>query len=90
MPVLLVLLLLSSMAYAGPELLATEPATGQLGNGQTVYVDDGSCPSGQVKKVTAGSNQGGGRERHGKGSVSREIRHGSGGNRTRECVARPE
>ncbi|MDY8110172.1 DUF6719 family protein [Fulvimarina sp. 2208YS6-2-32] len=30
----------------------TEPAAGQLKTGQTVLVDDGSCPAGQVKQVT--------------------------------------
>ena len=42
-------------AIASPalaEVLKREPPMGQLREGQTVLVDDGSCPAGQVKKVT--------------------------------------
>lgn len=33
----------------------TEPASGTLPFGQKVLVDDGSCPSGQIKQVTGGN-----------------------------------
>ena|SRR5271155_6044764 len=33
------------------EVLKTEPPMGQLREGQTVFVDDGSCPVGQIKQV---------------------------------------
>ncbi len=33
-------------------LLTREPAVPDLRLGQRVYVDDGSCPQGQVKEVT--------------------------------------
>ena len=46
-------------AIASPalaEVLKREPPMGQLREGQTVLVDDGSCPAGQVKKVTGGNH----------------------------------
>ena len=36
-------------------ILTREPAPGELRLGQRVYVDDGSCPAGQLKEV-AGAN----------------------------------
>lgn len=33
-------------------LLTREPAAGDLRLGQRVYVDDGTCPQGQVKEIT--------------------------------------
>ncbi len=36
-------------------ILPREPDEGELRLGQRVYVDDGACPSGQVKEV-AGAN----------------------------------
>jgi hypothetical protein len=38
------------------ETLKQEPPAGSLPAGQTVLVDDGSCPSGQIKRITGGSN----------------------------------
>jgi hypothetical protein len=46
-------------AIASPalaEVLKREPPMGQLREGQTVLVDDGSCPAGQIKKVTGGNH----------------------------------
>ena len=40
-----------------PTILAREPAYGTLAPGATVYVDDGQCPPGRIKRVT---NPGGG------------------------------
>jgi len=37
-------------------ILKKEPAMGALREGQVVYVDDGSCPPGQIKKVTGGNH----------------------------------
>lgn len=58
--------LLSSLAFivglfatANPtpaEVLKTEPPMGQLREGQTVLVDDGSCPVGQIKQVIGGNH----------------------------------
>ncbi len=33
-------------------VMQSEPPAGTLATGETVLVDDGSCPSGQVKQVT--------------------------------------
>jgi hypothetical protein len=38
------------------EVLQTEPPMGQLREGQTVLVDDGSCPVGQIKQVIGGNH----------------------------------
>jgi hypothetical protein len=37
-------------------IIKTEPQPGTLHYGQVVYIDDGSCPSGEVKKLTGGDN----------------------------------
>ena len=37
-------------------VLKQEPGPGKLRVGQTVLVDDGSCPPGQIKQVTGGRN----------------------------------
>jgi hypothetical protein len=58
--------------------LSQEPPPGKLSPGTTVFVDDGSCPPGQIKKVVAGSNQGKGGG-HGRQGAPRE----------RSCVPRP-
>lgn len=42
----------ASVAWAAVAL-AREPAEGELRLGQRVRVDDGTCPAGQVKEVTA-------------------------------------
>ncbi|WP_158742865.1 DUF6719 family protein [Acidisphaera sp. L21] len=36
----------------GPTILATVPGGGGLAPGQSVLVDDGRCPTGQLSKVT--------------------------------------
>ena len=48
-------LLLLSQSEAAP--LGTEPPEGRLRAGQRVLVNDGSCPRGQIKEVTGGSNR---------------------------------
>ena len=40
---------------ASAELLREEPKPGALPEGVHAYVDDGTCPSGQVKQLTGGS-----------------------------------
>ncbi len=40
----------------GPTILATVPGGGGLEAGQSVLVDDGRCPTGQVSKVTGASS----------------------------------
>jgi hypothetical protein len=58
---------LSSVIFAGvfvaalggvakAQVLKKEPAMGKLQPGQTVLVDDGWCPKGQVKKVIGGNH----------------------------------
>ncbi|WP_293858379.1 DUF6719 family protein [uncultured Alsobacter sp.] len=64
----LALVLAGCLAVATPafaqQILKKEPERGELRKGQTVYVDDGTCPKGQIKVVTAGNNVGsGGRAR---------------------------
>ncbi len=41
---------------AWAEVLKKEPPMGQLREGQTVLVDDGSCPPGQIKEVIGGNH----------------------------------
>lgn len=39
-------------------VLKEEPASHALKRGRVVLVDDGSCPAGQIKVVTAGEGEG--------------------------------
>jgi hypothetical protein len=54
--------LMSALAATGTatsaraEILKKEPPMGQLREGQTVLVDDGTCPQGQIKKVIGGNH----------------------------------
>ncbi len=49
----LVLLTLTLVAgCGGPTILKTEPVGGAIGTGDSVLVDDGRCPSGQLSKIT--------------------------------------
>ena len=41
---------------AKAETLKKEPAMGALKEGQVVFVDDGTCPAGQIKKVIGGNH----------------------------------
>lgn len=66
-------LALAAPAYA-QQILKKEPERGQLRDGETVYVDDGSCPKGQIKAVTAGANMSG---------------SGTGRKRQKTCIKRP-
>lgn len=37
------------------EYLKEEPPKGSVAHGKVVYVDDGTCPKGEVKEITGGS-----------------------------------
>ncbi len=41
-----------------PEVVSVEPPAGGLRSGQTVLVDDGKCPAGQITRVTGGDSMG--------------------------------
>jgi hypothetical protein len=45
-----------TMSPAAAEILKQEPPMGQLREGQTVLVDDGTCPAGQIKQVVGGNH----------------------------------
>jgi hypothetical protein len=40
--------------------MKSEPPGGALRRGTVILVDDGSCPAGQIKEVTASAGQGSG------------------------------
>jgi hypothetical protein len=47
------------MIVAAPSLAATvkqEPPMGAMREGQVLLVDDGSCPTGQIKRVVGGNH----------------------------------
>ncbi len=55
----LVFLAVCAATLAGCQtVVKTEPGRGQLSYGAKVLVDDGSCPTGQMKEVTGGNGQG--------------------------------
>jgi hypothetical protein len=62
MPIRIAILcvLLVTAGLAGPAgaqvVLKHEPPMGQLREGETVLVDDGSCPKGQIKEVIGGNH----------------------------------
>lgn len=78
LPLLAIALLsLAPVCASAQQVLKHEPPGGAMRGGEVVLVDDGKCPKGQIKKVTAGFVVG----RFGQGN--------SGGkDRTRECVPR--
>lgn len=51
-----VVVLVGLATVARGEILKREPALGKLKPGQTVLVDDGVCPKGQIKKVIGGDH----------------------------------
>jgi hypothetical protein len=55
-------------------ILTTEPPMGAMREGETVLVDDGTCPKGKIKQVVGGN--------HVKAGGTKNIV------RTRSCVAR--
>ncbi len=73
-----VLFCIAIMLAATPapaQVLQREPPMGALTDGQTVLVDDGRCPRGQVMQVVGGN--------HVKAGGFKQIV------RTRSCVPRP-
>jgi hypothetical protein len=44
-------------AAAPVEVLKVMPAQGSVRQGDVVYVDDGRCPAGKVKKITGGNQK---------------------------------
>ena len=67
-----------SAAAWSVEILKKDPPLGQMKTGAPVYVDDGTCPKGQVNEVSAGAYAGAGK-------TQRET----AAQRTRRCVPRP-
>jgi hypothetical protein len=61
---------------ANAQILKQEPAMGGLREGQTVMVDDGTCPKGEIKLVTGGN--------HKQVGGTKDIR------RTTSCIPRPK
>ena len=49
-------LIMSSVAQAAP-ILRHEPPAGKLPAGESVLVDNGKCPHGEILKITAGANR---------------------------------
>jgi uncharacterized protein DUF6719 len=47
---------MSAASSAFATTLKQEPPMGAMREGQVVLVDDGSCPSGQVKRVVGGNH----------------------------------
>ena len=47
--------LLPILGCAETQYVKEKPATGDIPYGKVVYVDDGTCPKGEVKEVTGGS-----------------------------------
>jgi hypothetical protein len=47
----------TSGEQASVEYLKEDPPLGTLPYGKIVYVDDGTCPAGEVKELTAGNRQ---------------------------------
>ena len=47
------------------EYLKEEPRRGSIPQGKVVYVDDGACPRGEVKRITGGNREKG---------IPREVR----------------
>jgi hypothetical protein len=55
--ILLVVVLLGSVVVARAQVVKKEPPLGALKPGEVVLVDDGSCPSGQIKRVVGGDHK---------------------------------
>ena len=72
---------------AGLPVLAKDPEQGHLRPGQQVLVDDGSCPAGQIKELTGGTNR---QCEVDAGVLDTSKCHPvTGAHRTSRCVARP-
>lgn len=49
--------LLPCATWAAIEVLKEEPPKNSLPRGKVVYVDDGTCPAGEIKEITGGSQE---------------------------------
>lgn len=58
-----VTMLAMATSAAAATVVTQEPGKGGLRHGQRVLVDDGSCPSGQIKEVIGGFDAKGGERR---------------------------
>ena len=77
----------SASAAATLPVLAKDPAEGHLRAGERVLVDDGSCPAGQIKELTGGTN----RKCPADVDVhdTTQCHPTTGAKRTSRCIARP-
>ena len=69
--IVLGLALTAAGAVAAQTIVKQEPPSGALRRGTTILVDDGTCPPGQIKEVTAGAGQGQGSTRRSRRCVPR-------------------
>jgi hypothetical protein len=51
----LLAVLVMAQAAAAQAIVKQEPPSGALRRGTVILVDDGSCPAGQIKEVSAGA-----------------------------------
>jgi hypothetical protein len=72
----------ASIAFVGASraqtILQKEPGSGMLRSGETALVDDQSCPKGQIKEVTGGTDR----------KYIKDIKT-AGTPRKRRCIPRP-
>ena len=54
---ILTLPVLLLVTACGPKIVSTAPAPGTLPHNEVVYVDDGTCPAGQVSRHTGGNTK---------------------------------
>jgi hypothetical protein len=73
-----VLTAILSAGGASAQMLKREPPMGALKEGQTVLVDDGACPKGQVRRVTGGNHTAVGGAKQVRRSSSCVARQGGG------------
>ena len=59
---------IGAVQAAEPKMLTQEPGPGKLRSGETVLVDDGSCPANQIKQITGGSDRVVGTDTHRQGT----------------------
>jgi len=69
-------LFLLAQAAVAQQIYSREPGKGQIRSGQTVLVDDGRCPRGQILEVSGGTNPG------------LRGQHGRSTERVRRCIPR--
>jgi hypothetical protein len=54
---LIVTAISAGSALAASESLKKAPQEGEIRYGKVVYVDDGTCPEGEIKEITGGSRE---------------------------------